>query len=312
MRTGAHHIGPHLRLMQGLGGSVIRASASWALTATSHSTAMPLPPLCSTSASVSLAPDRFRSRIATRAPWALPDLPARSEGAATSGDLLLSYSGPGQKEIADAVWANVNAGDPLPLTAIARKLKTLPGPLQAYLLAASRDVKRCLKDLQAWKRDFDRAQRDADAGRGKNRKEGEGIAGAAAGVVTAVAAAAAAANAVPVVGQVVSALMALGLAIGVAIAEANTLPVRKAEDQIRPGYEGLTVFWGFPVEAPENSYANPFLTLKQAVVQDDVAFSLPAVPPRTRFDFAPRLAAFQEAAHELGLYPEDEIQDASL
>jgi hypothetical protein len=214
----------------------------------------------------------------------------------------------GQKEIADAVWASVNAGDPVPLAAIARRLKTLPGPLQAYLLACSREVKRYYKDLVAWKRDFDRAQKEAEAQRSKARKEGDEAAGATVGVIAAVATAAAAANAVPVVGQVVSAVLALGLAIGTAITEANKLPVRKAEDQVRPGYEGSRVFWGFAVEAPEDPYENPYLKLKQAVVQDAVAFSLPAVPARTRFDFAPRLAAFQDAAHELGLYPEDGTQ----
>ena len=214
----------------------------------------------------------------------------------------------GQKEIADAVWASVNAGDPIPLAAIARRLKTLPGPLQAYLLACSREVKRYYKDLVAWKRDFDRAQKEAEAQRSKARKEGDEAAGATVGVIAAVATAAAAANAVPVVGQVVSAVLALGLAIGTAITEANKLPVRKAEDQVRPGYEGSRVFWGFAVEAPEDPYENPYLKLKQAVVQDAVAFRLPAVAARTRFDFAPRLAAFQDAAHELGLYPEDGTQ----
>jgi hypothetical protein len=214
----------------------------------------------------------------------------------------------GQKEIADAVWASVNAGDPIPLAAIARRLKTLPGPLQAYLLACSREVKRYYKDLVAWKREFDRAQNEAEAQRSKARKEGDEAAGATVGVIAAVATAAAAANAVPVVGQVVSAVLALGLAIGTAITEANKLPVRKAEDQVRPGYEGSRVFWGFAVEAPEDPYENPYLKLKQAVVQDAVAFSLPAVAARTRFDFAPRLAAFQDAAHELGLYPEDGTQ----
>lgn len=217
--------------------------------------------------------------------------------------------GIGQKEIADAVWASVNAGDPMPLASIARKLRKLSGPLQAYLLASSREVKGYYKDLVAWKRDFDRAQKEAEAQRGKDRKEGNEAAGVTVGVVAAVATAAAAANAVPVVGQVVSAVLALGLAIGTAITEANKLPVRNADDQVRPGYEGTRVFWGFAVEAPENPYEDPYLKLKQAVVQDDVAFSLPAVPARTRFDFAPRLAAFQEAAHELGLYPEDGTQD---
>lgn len=223
---------------------------------------------------------------------------------ASERDAPWAEVGIGQKEIADAVWASVSAGDPVPLAAIARRLAKLPGPLQAYLLAASREVKRYYSDLQAWKRDFDRTQRERDAQRSTDRKQGEAIAGAAAGVATVVATAAAAANAVPVVGQVVSALMALGLAIGTAIAESNALAPRKAEDQILPGYEGSRVFWGFAVEESETPYENPFLVLKQAVVQDPVAFSLPAVPRRTRFAFAPRLSAFQEAAHQLGLYPE--------
>jgi hypothetical protein len=236
---------------------------------------------------------------------AVSELPNDPAAFPEKGDAAQGDAGIGQKEIADAVWASVKGGDPIPLAAIARRLRKLPGPLQAYLLACSREVKRYYNDLAAWKRDFDRTQREGEAQRGKDRKEGSALAGAAAGVVAAVATAAAVANAVPVVGQVVSAVLALGLAIGTAITEAYALPVRKAEDQIRPGYEGSRVFFGFPVEAQANPYEDPYQQLKQAVVQDAVAFSLPVVRPRTRFDFAPRLSAFQEAAHDLGLYPED-------
>ena len=244
--------------------------------------------------------------------WSVETLQASSVPESDSGRAaVVSESVPerslsiGQKEIADAVWASVSVGDPLALAAIARQLKKLSPPLQAYLLACSLEVKRFYKDLTAWKRDFDRAQKEGDSQRKGSRKEGEALAGATAGVVTAVATAAAAANAVPVVGQVVSAALALGLAVATAILEANPLPVRKSEDQVRPGYEGVSVFWGFAAEAPETPYEDRYLTLKQAVVQDEVAFSLPAVPRKTRFDFAPRLAAFQEAAHQMGLYPED-------
>jgi hypothetical protein len=234
--------------------------------------------------------------------------PASRAAPTPAQDAPVGEVGVDQKDIADAVWASVDAGDPIPLAAIALKLKRLPGPLQAYMLACSREVKRYYSDLVSWKRDFDRAQREGAAERGKTRQEGAGLAGAAAGVVAAVATAAAVANAVPVVGQVVSAVLALGLAIGTAITEAYALPMRKAEDQIRPGYEGSRVFFGFAVEAPETPYQDPYLKLKQAVVQDAVAFQLPVVHPRTRFDFAPRLAAFQSAARELGLYPQDEAQ----
>ena len=225
--------------------------------------------------------------------------------APTTGTTTQSSLGSGQKEIADAVWASVSAGDPIPLAAIARQIKKLSGPLQAYLLAASLEVQRYYKNLVAWKRDFDRVQKEGDSRRKQGSKEGEALAGAAAGVVTAVATAAAAANAVPVVGQAVSAALALGLAVATAILEANPLPVRKSEDQVRPGYEGVSVFRGFAAEEPETPYEDRYLKLKQAVVQDQVAFSLPAVPKKTPFDFAPRLAAFQEAAHQMGLYPED-------
>jgi hypothetical protein len=216
-----------------------------------------------------------------------------------------TYAGVGQKQIADAVWASVNAGDPMPLAQIARQTDKLPGPLQAYLLAASVDVKRFYKDLAAWKRDFDQAQQQGNAQRKQDTHEGEAVAGAAAGVIAAVATAAAAANAVPVVGQAVSAVMALGLAIATAVIESNPLPVRKAEDQIRPGYEGVSVFRGLVIEPPEGPYDGTYLRLKQAVVQDEVAFGLPPVPTRTPFDFAPRLVAFQESAHQLRLYAED-------
>ena len=213
--------------------------------------------------------------------------------------------GIGQKQIADAVWASVNSGDPIPLAAIARQLKALSQPLQAYLLAASLDVKRFYKDLNAWKADFDRAQKEAEAQRKSDGNEAKGLAGAGTTVVAAVGTAAAAANAVPIVGQVVSAALAVGLAVAVAIVEANPLPVRKSADQIRPGYEGTSVFWGFFREPTDDPSEDSYKTLKDAVVQDAVAFSLPQVPQKTPFDFAPRLSAFQEAAHQLGLYPED-------
>jgi hypothetical protein len=247
--------------------------------------------------------------------WSVPTVEAVSVPESDNDQKVLvsrtafaSSLGIGQKEIADAVWASVSAGDPLALAAIARQLAKLSPPLQAYLLACSTEVKRFYQDLTAWKRDFDRAQKEADSQRKKERKEGEGAAHTAVGVVTAVATAAAAANAVPIVGQVVSAALALGLAVATAILEANPLPVRKSEEQVRPGYEGVSVFRGLVAAAPETPYEDRYLALKQAVVQDEMAFALPAVTNKTRFDFAPRLAAFQEAAHQMGLYPEDGIR----
>ena len=206
-----------------------------------------------------------------------------------------------QKQIADAVWESVSAGDPIPLAEIARQSKKLSSPMQAYLLAACLDVKWYFKDLTKWKRDFDRAEKQAETARKKTDQERVNATSAIVGT------AAAAVNAIPVVGQAVSAALAVGLGVYKAFANSNPLPVRKSEDQVRPGYEGVSVFWGFAREPVEDS-TDLYLSLKQAVVQDPVAFSLPQVPPRTPFDFAPRLSAFREAAHQLGLYPEDKTQ----
>lgn len=208
----------------------------------------------------------------------------------------------GQKSIVDAVWASLTQGDPTPLAAIARQLPALTGELRAYVLAAGREGQRVYKDLQAYIKDFDTKAREAEAAINSQNHEGEVIAGGVTGVIGAVAAAAAAANAVPVVGQVVSAVLALGLAIGVALTEGFKIERRKAADQVRDGYEGVNVFFGLGVAAPTGPYDDVFKELKSYVTRDPVAFALPAVPQRTAFPFAPMYNAFREAATELHLY----------
>lgn len=214
----------------------------------------------------------------------------------------------GQKQIADAVWASVNNGDPTPLAQIARVLKSLSPALQAYVLAACRDVKAYYVDNENFKKDFDAAQAGTNTQNAKDRKTGETVAGATTAAVTAVGVAALAANAVPIVGQVVSAILALGLAVAVSLTEAYALPVRKAEDQIHPGIEGIGVHYGFFPMPSDDPYEDVSRTLFQLIVQDPVAFSLPPVAHGTPFDFAPRLPSFQEAAHEMSLYPWDKKQ----
>lgn len=218
---------------------------------------------------------------------------------------------PAQKGIVDAVWANAQ-GDPTSLAAIARQLVMFPGPLRAYVLAATREGQLVYKDQAAWIRDFNAQQTTADKARADDRATGEKVAGTTAAVVAAVGTAAAVANAVPIVGQVISAALALSLAVAVAITEGYKLPVRTGEDQIHDAYEGLTVFYGlsWAPNAPDD-LGDPIpdgkipFTLKRAVIQDPVAFLLPQVPLRTAFPFAPSLQSFREAAHELKLYAGD-------
>lgn len=207
-----------------------------------------------------------------------------------------------QKTIVDAVWASVTKGDPTPLATVARQLSALPGPVRAYVLAASREGPKVYKETQRWIKEFTADQEDKAAQRDKDAKDGKAVATATTTAIAAVAAAAASANAVPVVGQVVSAVLALGLAIAVALTEAYKLPERRAEDQIRSGYEGVSVFFGLGIDPDPNPNVDTRYVLRRRVVLDEVAFALPSVPQRTEFPFTPSYLAFKEAAVELRLY----------
>lgn len=202
----------------------------------------------------------------------------------------------GQKQIVDAIEASI-AGNVTPLAEIARRVKELPGPLQAYLVAAARRSVAYHKDIVAYIKDFNAREipkakkRDADA------KAGLEVAGAVA----------AAANVIPVVGQVVSVILAVGVAVAAALTENFRLPARDPKDQIRDGYEGFTIFMGIGLSpSTEDPFIDSYLGIKQAVVQDVVAFTLPQVARKTPFAWVPSYADFREAAHELKLYPEDQ------
>lgn len=246
--------------------------------------------LAASGSSASAAPARKAEPQTPPAPD-VPPSPAPSKEAEQAGPVTpLS-----QIEIVNAIEASIVGGDITPLAAIVRTLQRQPGPIQAYVAAAGRRAKAYHADIAAYIKDFGVKEKEI----AKKLASDEA---AAYGVVGAVAVAA---NQIPVVGQVISAVIGVGIAISKAIQEGFKLPVRKAEDQIRPAYEGLQTFLGLGVTAPENPYEQPYLVLKQAVVQDPVAFALPTVPARTAFIWAPKLADFQEAAHELGLYEGD-------
>jgi hypothetical protein len=89
------------------------------------------------------------------------------------------------------------------------------------------------------------------------------------------------------------------LAIEEALRALLAPPARKAEDQIYPGYEGMDAFAGLGVGRP---YV-PRETIRQEVQEDWVAAQLPLMVPRTEYPFIPTLLAFQNAAHDLKLYP---------
>jgi hypothetical protein len=198
-----------------------------------------------------------------------------------------------QAEIVDAIEASISRGDVTPLARVARLLEGQSGPIQAYVTAASRRAKAYHVDIVEYVRTFGVKEREIAAQTESNRSAG----------IKAASTAAAAVNVIPVVGQAVSAILAIGIAVLDAVMKANVLPVRKAEDQIHPGFETLDFFRGIGSGPAEGLRQDRFLAVKQAVVQDPVAFQLPWVASGTQFPWAPTYEDFSEAAHELQLYP---------
>lgn len=200
---------------------------------------------------------------------------------------------PNQSEIVNALESSISEQNLSPLQSVNRRILAASGPIRAYYLAATRRAIAAHKDLDDYIRTFNERESEAQKKRDQDLAAGVGIGGAIA----------AAANVIPVIGQAVSAVIALGLAIGSAIAKSEALPKRKPEDQIHPGYEGVQTFLGLGLSpGKEVPFIQTYLELKQAVVQDPVAFELPTVPIRTTFPWTPTFADFHEAAAELGLY----------
>lgn len=204
-----------------------------------------------------------------------------------------------QADIIDAVWRNLH-GDTSKLVLIAQNFEMLSGPLQAYVSAAVTAGKSFLIDLNMWVAEFNKAQAKAQKERGEAEKQRRQIVGTVAG------AAAAAANSIPVVGQLISLVIAAGVAISEAVLDAFPLPLREGADQVHDEYEGLDAFWGLTLEFSDSDVLparqERYLAAKQAVIQDPVATLLPIPRERSRYKYTPSLSQFRRAAHELGLY----------
>lgn len=213
-----------------------------------------------------------------------------------------------QKDVTDAVWHNFVDNDPLPLAAVAKELPQMSLAMQTYTLAAANAGKLILRNLDDWKKEFDKAQRklaeDLDQ---QDREFGAGVTVGTAVIGAGIAAGLAAANTVPVVGQVLTALVALGVALYVGFKKGFKPPLRNADDQVlRTYFEGKgQVFAGLQAQTEqENPYRNANST-RQMIQEDWVGSQLPLVLPGTQFFFVPTLKQFQAAGHEVGIYPGD-------
>ena len=188
-----------------------------------------------------------------------------------------------------------------------RVSEQLPGRCKRICWRA-REVKRYYSDLVAWKRDFDRAQREGEAqSAARTARKGTRRGRCRGGRCRRRAAAAAAGQCRARGGA--SRLRTHGAGAGHRHGRGGSqCPARtQSEDQVRPGYEGgPRLFFGFP-SRHRKSLRQPASESSRPSCRMPWPSSCRWFRPRTRFDFAPRLAAFQQAAHELGLYPEDGI-----
>lgn len=199
-----------------------------------------------------------------------------------------------QPLIVNAVWRALANGHVDDITAIAQQAKSLTPEMQIYLVSAIDNGQRLYIDLQDWKVEFDAAQlrkaEDRDADQASAEKLGYGIAGA---VATAV-------NGVPVVGQALSAIIALGIAVAKAVTAAFPLPVRKSSDHVFDALEGFDIYRGLRLATTPIS--NIFSSVKEEVEEDVFMFSLPPVPKKTRFVFSPTTKEYRAQARKVGLY----------
>lgn len=296
--------GPSMTSIEGLSGKVIRAKS---LPMDSGPTSPPI-------VLYATVPDGIQSESTPPSPQPQPQPPPQQsqEGSAAAAidDRKFPRSVPigsyqldiGQADIIDAVWNNLH-GDPNGLRNLADNFEMLTKPLQAYLAAAVEAGGIFLVDLNRWVDEFNKAQAKSAKQRKEDDNQRKKTVGSIAGV------AASAANLIPVVGQIIALAIAAGVAISEAILEAFPLPLREGIDQVHDSLEGLDAFWGLSSYYPERSDGNPppsrderYREIKQAVVQDEVAFLLPVPKRLSRYKFTPHIDQFRRAAHELGLY----------
>jgi hypothetical protein len=196
-----------------------------------------------------------------------------------------------QKTIIEAVTQSAFRGKNEELVAVAKMVPVMPPALRAYLLAASTKAPTLFEDLTGWVSAFNTKEAQDKAKRDRDRAKIEStLLDVAKGL-----------QAIPVIGQVVGGLLALGVSVEKAVSDNYGLPARRGEDQLHPAVNNSGTFAGI-------DRADQYQTttaLRQAVQEDWLASQLPLVVGKVTFEFLPTLAEFQAAGHKLKLYPGD-------
>ena len=192
--------------------------------------------------------------------------------------------GTAQKETLDSLWALFH-GDPTRVMGIVSSITQLPGEMQAYLVAAIFAGQSALGDVGKWLAGFDADAKARRARLPESQREKDRVA------ELVLSAGAKASSEIPVIGEDISKLLSLGLAIREALLWSLPMPVVNAAD-VAEEVEGDGVRLGLDVMGRDPALVDA----------DPVASLLPVPPPRMRYPFVPSLAEFQTAAIRLGLY----------
>lgn len=214
----------------------------------------------------------------------------------------MNASAVNQPMIVNAVWDSLAHGRFSTITDIAKVANQLSPELQVYLRISIETGRNTYADIEQWKDEFDAKEIERATDQASQQKQSETL---GYGIASAVAVAV---NAWPVVGQALSAVISLGIAISKAIVNAFPLPVRKADDHIFDALEGFDIYRGLRLASTPAS--NIFANTKEIVEEDPLMLSLPSIPTKTRFKFAPTTDAFRTLATEQGLYRSEYYKEA--
>lgn len=197
-----------------------------------------------------------------------------------------------QQQIITACWILVRDGNTSGVEDIKRALDRIQPASAAYFVAAAAYANEAfLIDLK-FRAEFVGAAKKAQAEYEKKMNEIDAGLGTAATLI----------NVIPVVGQVVSGLIGIGIAIKRLFQELLGPVTSRATDdneKIYRDWEGSNCRRGLHLADSANPSQRQLI---RAVDSDLVAGLLPEVPNAYQFEFTPTLEGFQKAALSMGLY----------
>lgn len=196
-----------------------------------------------------------------------------------------------QTRIIAAFWTCVSQGDDAAVRLLQTKLAALTPELQVYVVAAGQSAvdsyRNFLKWQEAFPHELEAANQQADE---INTKLNAGLGTIAAAV-----------NVVPVAGQVLSAVLGLGIALKKAFAEGHVERNPDENLQLFRDWEGSDCLRGLHLGGVNPNDVTP-QKLRSRIDADLIASRLPSVSFGHQFDYTPTIESFRTIAKSRGLY----------